>query len=104
MGLQGHRALSSCAPLTRLCAELRPPQGFAEQSTKSPGTMVRLASGEALDDVNGAATRQAVAAMLEGIATLNGSSGCNLSEIFDVCMAQAAFTGHANAYPAHHGQ
>eukprot|EP00443_Scrippsiella_acuminata_P100648 CAMPEP_0115653816 /NCGR_PEP_ID=MMETSP0272-20121206/42792_1 /TAXON_ID=71861 /ORGANISM="Scrippsiella trochoidea, Strain CCMP3099" /LENGTH=104 /DNA_ID=CAMNT_0003091689 /DNA_START=63 /DNA_END=379 /DNA_ORIENTATION=+ len=104
MGLQGHRALSSCAPLTRLCAELRPAAGFRRAEHEESSTMVRLASGEALDDVNGAATRQAVAAMLEGIATLNGSSGCNLSEIFDVCMAQAAFTGHANAYPAHHGQ
>eukprot|EP00434_Breviolum_minutum_P046053 symbB.v1.2.041452.t1/scaffold8219.1/size7238/1 len=34
---EGHRGLASCPPLTRICAELRPVQGFVEQRAKTPG-------------------------------------------------------------------
>mmetsp|Transcript_107828 Transcript_107828/g.300634 ORF Transcript_107828/g.300634 Transcript_107828/m.300634 type:complete len:144 (+) Transcript_107828:167-598(+) len=87
LGFQGHRSLVSAPVLTRLCAELRPPQGFTEQRLKTPGTSLRLHVGEALDEANSTASRQAVAAILESVAALGSSSGCTLSEIFDVCMA-----------------
>eukprot|EP00931_Biecheleriopsis_adriatica_P004903 TRINITY_DN106497_c0_g1_i1.p1 TRINITY_DN106497_c0_g1~~TRINITY_DN106497_c0_g1_i1.p1 ORF type:complete len:144 (+),score=24.49 TRINITY_DN106497_c0_g1_i1:46-432(+) len=83
LGLQGHRGLASCPPLTRICAELRPAQGFVEQRTKTPSTTERLTSGEALDDVDGIASQQLVAAILEGIAAA-GTTGCSLSELFEI--------------------
>mmetsp|Transcript_36919 Transcript_36919/g.110266 ORF Transcript_36919/g.110266 Transcript_36919/m.110266 type:complete len:136 (-) Transcript_36919:274-681(-) len=87
LAFEGRRSLACAPSLTRLCAEIRPPQGFCEQRPKIPGVASQLDVGEALDEVNSAATRQAVAAILEGIAALGGSNGCTLSEIFDVCMA-----------------
>mmetsp|Transcript_15 Transcript_15/g.53 ORF Transcript_15/g.53 Transcript_15/m.53 type:complete len:140 (-) Transcript_15:123-542(-) len=85
MGLQGHRAMSSCAPLTRLCAEVRPPQGFVEQRAKTPGALSRLTTGEGLEEMD-AATQQMVAEMIEAIVATFKTGGCSLSEIFDIGM------------------
>ncbi|CAE7249286.1 unnamed protein product [Symbiodinium pilosum] len=40
LGLQGHRGLASCPALSRVCAEMRPAQGFVEQRTRTPGRSV----------------------------------------------------------------
>eukprot|EP00448_Togula_jolla_P006362 CAMPEP_0170597138 /NCGR_PEP_ID=MMETSP0224-20130122/15543_1 /TAXON_ID=285029 /ORGANISM="Togula jolla, Strain CCCM 725" /LENGTH=105 /DNA_ID=CAMNT_0010921581 /DNA_START=119 /DNA_END=436 /DNA_ORIENTATION=+ len=85
MGLQGHRGLTSACALTKLCAEMRPPAGFAEQRAKTPGTATHLAVGEALDDANSTASSKVVAAMLEQLAAISGNTR-NISEIFDECM------------------
>eukprot|EP00438_Fugacium_kawagutii_P005937 Skav229287 [mRNA] locus=scaffold952:424174:450144:- [translate_table: standard] len=72
LGLKGHRGLSSCPPLTRICAELRPVQGFVEQRAKTPGTLCRILSGESV-----------VADLLETvIAASLGNGGCSLSEVW----------------------
>uniref|UniRef100_A0A6U6PZN5 Uncharacterized protein n=1 Tax=Zooxanthella nutricula TaxID=1333877 RepID=A0A6U6PZN5_9DINO len=97
LGLQGHRALGSCTALTALCAEGRPLQGFVEQRMQAPGTAVHLSIGEVLDDVNGAAMRQAIAALLEGIAA-NGGNGHSLSEIFDSCMTIGSVHSTVQSY------
>eukprot|EP00440_Ansanella_granifera_P075577 gb/GFBE01082012.1/.p1 GENE.gb/GFBE01082012.1/~~gb/GFBE01082012.1/.p1 ORF type:complete len:128 (+),score=17.31 gb/GFBE01082012.1/:1-384(+) len=89
LGLQGHRGLASCPPLTRICAELRPLQGFVEQRAKTPGTLDHFSSGEDLDDLDGAAARQVLAELLEGITAVGNTSGCSLSEIFDICLSTA---------------
>ena len=39
LGLNGHRGLASCPPLTRICAELQPVHGFVEQRAKTPGAL-----------------------------------------------------------------
>eukprot|EP00930_Biecheleria_cincta_P096702 TRINITY_DN88511_c0_g1_i1.p1 TRINITY_DN88511_c0_g1~~TRINITY_DN88511_c0_g1_i1.p1 ORF type:complete len:131 (-),score=19.65 TRINITY_DN88511_c0_g1_i1:96-488(-) len=83
LGLQGHRGLAGCPPLTRLCAELRPAQGFVEQRSGVPGTLDRLTSGEASDDIDGAAAQQIVAALMEGIAAVNAGGGCS-SQLFEI--------------------
>eukprot|EP00435_Cladocopium_sp_Y103_P059978 s7_g21.t1 len=87
LGLQGHRGLASCPPLTRICAELRPVQGFVEQRAKTPGTLSRILSGESLEHLDGAVSQQVVADLLETvIAASLGNGGCSLSEIFDIGM------------------
>mmetsp|Transcript_103837 Transcript_103837/g.180403 ORF Transcript_103837/g.180403 Transcript_103837/m.180403 type:complete len:131 (+) Transcript_103837:78-470(+) len=86
--IQGRRTLAAAA----LCCEMRPMQGFAEQRVGIPGTAIHLQIGEALDDVNGAASRQAIAALLESIAALSGTAGSSVSEVFDICMALGCLT------------
>merc|ERR1719271_787690 len=58
------------SPLLRMAAEMRPLQGFAEQRALVPCATARMAVGEALDDTNGAASPQAIAALLNNIAAL----------------------------------
>ncbi|CAJ1428896.1 unnamed protein product [Effrenium voratum] len=81
LGLQGHRGLSSCPALTRICAEMRPVQGFVEQRTKTPGALSRLLSGDGLENLDGSSSQQAVAELLESvIAASLGNGGSSLSE------------------------
>ncbi|CAK9050834.1 Hypothetical protein SCF082_LOCUS27983 [Durusdinium trenchii] len=88
LGLQGHRGLSSCPPLTRICAELMPVQGFVEQRAKTPGTLSRILSGESLESLDGAVSQQVIADFLEMvIASSLGNSRCSLAEIFDIGMS-----------------
>ncbi|CAE7174069.1 unnamed protein product, partial [Symbiodinium pilosum] len=79
IGLQGHRALATCAPLVRLCAEPRPAQGFVEQRAKTPGSLSRVTNGEGLEDAD-AATQQVVAEMLESIVNSFTTGTLSLSE------------------------
>eukprot|EP00931_Biecheleriopsis_adriatica_P106351 TRINITY_DN80813_c0_g1_i1.p2 TRINITY_DN80813_c0_g1~~TRINITY_DN80813_c0_g1_i1.p2 ORF type:complete len:134 (+),score=24.77 TRINITY_DN80813_c0_g1_i1:86-487(+) len=87
LGLQGHRGLASCPPLSRVCAELCPSQGFVEQRAKTPGSPGNVVSGEGPDDVDGAASRQVIAELLDGIAALQSHGASTQSEIFDICLA-----------------
>eukprot|EP00450_Noctiluca_scintillans_P040449 CAMPEP_0194480100 /NCGR_PEP_ID=MMETSP0253-20130528/3022_1 /TAXON_ID=2966 /ORGANISM="Noctiluca scintillans" /LENGTH=125 /DNA_ID=CAMNT_0039319433 /DNA_START=44 /DNA_END=421 /DNA_ORIENTATION=- len=64
-GLQGQARTMAASPLMRMCAEMRPAQGFAEQRPGIPGTLAGLLSGEALNESNSEATRLAIAALLE---------------------------------------
>ena len=85
LGLNGHRGLASCPPLTRICAELRPVQGFVEQRAKTPGALSRILSGESQEHLDGAVSQQVLADLLDAvIAASLGNGGCSLSEIFDI--------------------
>ena len=80
-GLQGQARTMAASPLMRMCAEMRPAQGFAEQRPGIPGTLAGLLSGEALNESNSEATRLAIAALLEEAGTLAQSSlGCEMVE------------------------
>eukprot|EP00930_Biecheleria_cincta_P020067 TRINITY_DN15168_c0_g1_i1.p1 TRINITY_DN15168_c0_g1~~TRINITY_DN15168_c0_g1_i1.p1 ORF type:complete len:128 (-),score=9.95 TRINITY_DN15168_c0_g1_i1:115-498(-) len=68
LGLQGHRGLASCPTISRICSELRPISGFVEQRSKIPGALDHFTSGEAPEDIDGAAVSLTVAALLEEIA------------------------------------
>mmetsp|Transcript_137837 Transcript_137837/g.274829 ORF Transcript_137837/g.274829 Transcript_137837/m.274829 type:complete len:132 (-) Transcript_137837:146-541(-) len=89
LGFKGHRSLAAVPPMARLCAELRPAQGFAEQRTKIPGVMF-VDVGEAISDTDGSV--QAVSAILEGLTAFGGGNVCLLTPSFDVCLA----TGRAS--------
>uniref|UniRef100_A0A6T8U5M8 Uncharacterized protein n=1 Tax=Noctiluca scintillans TaxID=2966 RepID=A0A6T8U5M8_NOCSC len=64
-GLQGQARTMAASPLMRMCAEMRPAQGFAEQRPGIPGTLAGLLSGEALNESSSEAIRLAIAALLE---------------------------------------
>eukprot|EP00427_Karlodinium_veneficum_P046871 CAMPEP_0169243096 /NCGR_PEP_ID=MMETSP1016-20121227/32907_1 /TAXON_ID=342587 /ORGANISM="Karlodinium micrum, Strain CCMP2283" /LENGTH=101 /DNA_ID=CAMNT_0009323363 /DNA_START=83 /DNA_END=385 /DNA_ORIENTATION=- len=59
----------AASPLMRMAAEMRPLQGFAEQRALVICATTRMSLGEALDDTDGVASPQAIAALLNGIAT-----------------------------------
>eukprot|EP00434_Breviolum_minutum_P029868 symbB.v1.2.026410.t1/scaffold2636.1/size74350/3 len=85
LGLNGHRGLASCPPLTRICAELQPVHGFVEQRAKTPGALSRILSGESQEHLDGAVSEQVLQDLLETvIAASLGNGGCSLSEVFDI--------------------
>merc|ERR1712094_31948 len=67
---QGRRCLSMAVPVLSITScELRPPQGWPEQLTKTPGIAGQLPEiGELLDEADDAAAAQLVAAVLEEVA------------------------------------
>merc|ERR1719191_974958 len=64
----------AASPLMRMAAEMRPMQGFAEQRALVICATTRMALGEALDDTDGVASPQALAALLNGVAMENSLS------------------------------
>ncbi|CAE8581235.1 unnamed protein product [Polarella glacialis] len=78
------RGLAS-APLLRLAAEMRPPAGWVEQRIAAQSVTSRLCIGEGLDDVTGAASAQAVAAILHGIAEMDSAISNSFTEMLDLC-------------------
>ncbi|CAE7565106.1 unnamed protein product [Symbiodinium natans] len=84
-GLQGHRGLASCPPLSRICAELRPTQGFVEQRMRTPGTLDRFASGEPCDSMDQESALQVIAALLQDISASGLTSDYFLAEIQRKC-------------------
>eukprot|EP00427_Karlodinium_veneficum_P008915 CAMPEP_0169083968 /NCGR_PEP_ID=MMETSP1015-20121227/12360_1 /TAXON_ID=342587 /ORGANISM="Karlodinium micrum, Strain CCMP2283" /LENGTH=97 /DNA_ID=CAMNT_0009143925 /DNA_START=152 /DNA_END=445 /DNA_ORIENTATION=+ len=67
-----HRGIAA-SPLLRMAAEMRPPQGFAEQQAPIMCTTTRMALGEALDDASGIASSHAVTVLLNSILAENSS-------------------------------
>ena len=63
-----------------MAAEMKPLQGFAEQRGLVPCATTHMAMGEALDDMSGATSPQAMAALLEGITIANMSMSGRFSE------------------------
>eukprot|EP00747_Dinoflagellata_sp_TGD_P167060 gnl/TRDRNA2_/TRDRNA2_190869_c0_seq1.p1 gnl/TRDRNA2_/TRDRNA2_190869_c0~~gnl/TRDRNA2_/TRDRNA2_190869_c0_seq1.p1 ORF type:complete len:132 (-),score=21.04 gnl/TRDRNA2_/TRDRNA2_190869_c0_seq1:86-481(-) len=85
---QAQRTVAAAPALMRLCAEVRPAQGFAEQivggisGVSSPSGVMSLE--ESLDDATCLAKRQAE--LLESLIASTSATG-GLAEIFDIWMA-----------------
>eukprot|EP00450_Noctiluca_scintillans_P014105 CAMPEP_0194509328 /NCGR_PEP_ID=MMETSP0253-20130528/40028_1 /TAXON_ID=2966 /ORGANISM="Noctiluca scintillans" /LENGTH=116 /DNA_ID=CAMNT_0039352469 /DNA_START=61 /DNA_END=411 /DNA_ORIENTATION=+ len=71
-GLGGSRTLSA-VPLMRLCSEMKPPQGFAEQRAAIPGPLSGTMGTDALDEEDDE-TESAVSAVMEALAAVNAGS------------------------------
>ncbi|CAE7247161.1 unnamed protein product [Symbiodinium necroappetens] len=93
LGLQGHRGLASCPPLTRVCAELRPAHGFVEQRMRTPGTLDQFASGEPCESMDQDGALQVIAAMLQDISTSCITSDYFLAEINRKCQCTWSKSG-----------
>ncbi|CAE8680166.1 unnamed protein product [Polarella glacialis] len=90
MKLRMHRGLAS-SPILRLAAEPRPLEGFVEQRSAVAGLTNRLCAGEDLDENSGGvAAAQAIAAILDGIANLDTTMSCRLSEMLDLSAPSSA--------------
>merc|ERR1711971_55176 len=78
--VQGRRCLSVTTPLVAaIAAELRPPQGWAEQPSATPGVASHLSQlGEVLDEADSTDSAQIVAAILEELAISDFSSSDEL--------------------------
>eukprot|EP00933_Yihiella_yeosuensis_P062894 TRINITY_DN6591_c0_g1_i2.p1 TRINITY_DN6591_c0_g1~~TRINITY_DN6591_c0_g1_i2.p1 ORF type:complete len:127 (+),score=19.58 TRINITY_DN6591_c0_g1_i2:40-420(+) len=75
-----HRGIAS-SPVLRLAAEYRPLGGFAEQRSSVSGLSKDLCSGEEVDETGSVVASQAVAAILDGIAKLDGSVPSRFGEM-----------------------
>eukprot|EP00933_Yihiella_yeosuensis_P056284 TRINITY_DN55389_c0_g1_i1.p2 TRINITY_DN55389_c0_g1~~TRINITY_DN55389_c0_g1_i1.p2 ORF type:complete len:121 (-),score=19.67 TRINITY_DN55389_c0_g1_i1:229-591(-) len=73
----------AAAPILRLVAEPMPLGGFPEQrSTVSCSS--RLCLGEAVDDVTGAASAQAIAGILNSLAEMDAAISNSFTEMLDL--------------------
>ncbi|CAL1158548.1 unnamed protein product [Cladocopium goreaui] len=75
----------AAAPMLRLAAEPMPITGFVEQRNCGSSLISSLcASGEELDALDGGvAASQAIAAILEGVAKLDGTVSSRFAEMLD---------------------
>ncbi|CAJ1335450.1 unnamed protein product [Effrenium voratum] len=76
---------AAAVPMLRLAAEPMPITGFVEQRSCGSALISSLcASGEELDALEGGvAAAQAIAAILEGVAKLDGSVSSRFAEMLD---------------------
>mmetsp|Transcript_5538 Transcript_5538/g.15899 ORF Transcript_5538/g.15899 Transcript_5538/m.15899 type:complete len:115 (-) Transcript_5538:165-509(-) len=89
--VDGSRTLTT-APLMRLCSEMRPPQGFAEQRTTIPGALMGVIGTDALDDVETEA-ETALAAIIDAITGVNAGSCPGPLRLFKTIVS-APYCGH----------
>eukprot|EP00933_Yihiella_yeosuensis_P063875 TRINITY_DN67135_c0_g1_i1.p1 TRINITY_DN67135_c0_g1~~TRINITY_DN67135_c0_g1_i1.p1 ORF type:complete len:125 (-),score=17.79 TRINITY_DN67135_c0_g1_i1:234-608(-) len=83
IGLRLHRGISSASPILRLASETRPLQGFVEQRSSVTGLARDVCSGAELEEVGAVEALQAAAAILDGIAQVDGSVACCLGRSFE---------------------